>query len=205
MRLNELNFRQFYHQVIFFKNEEALNQIKDKFESDEGDNGILAYGYVDDKAGSTFEVLCAASVNDGHITYKKGNPDASFKFRRDSAVNEEIYLFHDETIFSEFEEKIAMINDGYKAKNPAVELMRTFSQLDNSRNPDYPDAVLVYLMKEGLLPERCWVKCIHLDNNSLYGILLNEPTQDFGIRKNEMMMFGIANSGDRDICVANFN
>ena len=204
MKLNELNFAEVYHQVIFIKNEEALNQIKDMFESDEGDNGILAYGYVDNQAGTTFEVLCAACVTDEQITYKQGNPNVSHKFRRGSIANDEISLFQDQAIFSEFKEKIEMINDGYKVKNPAVEQMRMIRQLDNSRNADYPDDVLVYLIKEGLQPERCWVKCIHLDENSLYGILLNEPSQDFGMRKNEMIMFGIAKNGDKDVCVAKF-
>lgn len=39
-----------------------------------------------------------------------------------------------------------------------VEESRSMYFLDESRSPEYPDDVLVYLLKDGNKPEVCWVR-----------------------------------------------
>lgn len=63
--------------------------------------------------------------------------------------------------------------------------------LDASRQPLYPDDVLVWLHKNGCHEEGCWVRIDALDdeNHVLFGTLLNEPDQDFGCHEGDRIPF----------------
>ena len=48
---------------------------------DYGANAVICYGYVDNQAGLTFEVLCLASYIDGDYTIVNENKTVSMKVR----------------------------------------------------------------------------------------------------------------------------
>ena len=72
-----------------------------------------------------------------------------------------------------------------------VERSRRFDFLDEFRNEDYPDDMLVLTLKEGLNPEGCWVRLTGLGDKCFIGTLLNEPNQDFGYHMGEEIAFFI--------------
>ena len=71
--------------------------------------------------------------------------------------------------------------------------------LDKSRHDFYPDDVMVYLTREGLNPEGCWVRIIGLGDHFIMGTLLNEPGQDFGYHSGEKVAFFIQKQEDEGI------
>ncbi|MCW1073651.1 SseB family protein, partial [Streptococcus anginosus] len=70
-----------------------------------------------------------------------------------------------------------------------VEESRNMHFLDESRNPEYPDDVLVYPVKDGNNPEGCWVRIEGLAEDHIFGTLLNEPEQDFGCHEGDKIPF----------------
>lgn len=61
--------------------------------------------------------------------------------------------------------------------------------LDGSRDSSSVDDVLVYLLKEGLSPEKCGVRITGLEEHNLKRTLLNEPNQNFGCHCGEEISF----------------
>jgi hypothetical protein len=57
--------------------------------------------------------------------------------------------------------------------------------IDHLREKDYPDDILVIIYREGLNPEKLWVRLFKIDNGMLFGKLLNEPFGDLGMHYND--------------------
>ena len=74
--------------------------------------------------------------------------------------------------------------------------------IDTSRSPEFPDDVLVILIHGNNAPEGCWVRCEKIADGMMAGTLLNEPDSDFGVHRGDLISFGIAQQGDRLLCVA---
>ena len=72
-----------------------------------------------------------------------------------------------------------------------IEESRKMKVLDAFRSPEYPDDVLVYLLKVGNKPEACWVRIEGLMENQIIGTLLNEPEQNFSYHVGEKIAFFI--------------
>lgn len=64
--------------------------------------------------------------------------------------------------------------------------MRSFAFLDGARSVEFPDDIQIVLFQKGMQPEQVWVKCCSFTDNKLYGMLLNEPDQDFGVHCGSM-------------------
>ena len=71
--------------------------------------------------------------------------------------------------------------------------------LDGSRSPEYPDDVLVYLLKEGNDPEGCWVRMEGLEEHRILGELLNEPKEDFGFHQGDLISIYIQKDENENI------
>ena len=68
------------------------------------------------------------------------------------------------------------------------------------------DDVLVYLTRDGLKPEGCWVRISGLGDHWIMGTLLNEPDQDFGYHEGEEIAFFVRERGDKSIiCCSDMN
>ena len=52
-----------------------------------------------------------------------------------------------------------------------IEETRKMGFLDKSRHDFYPDDVMVYLTRESLNPEGCWVRIIGIGDHSIMGTL----------------------------------
>lgn len=84
MKISEMNFRELAYNYVLFSDvkPEKFGVYSQTFSSEPGDNAVLTYGYIDNQAGLSFEVLCCARKNsDGSIELRDSKDDTSFKIR----------------------------------------------------------------------------------------------------------------------------
>ena len=66
---------------------------KSGFRIRQDDNAMLVFGYIDQEAGISFELLCAACVyDDGEVSLEPTNKTTSFKFRYGSFEGDVVLL-----------------------------------------------------------------------------------------------------------------
>ena len=174
-------FRTFYHRFIYIECRNNLEKLMKDFLT-EDDTGAIAYGYIDEHAGLSFQIAKLASLKDNRLTIRDSVKKAMMIMRFGSVENEKyLDLSKTDVDISQFAEFEKMIRDNYDTSNPDKERIRSFEFLDTCRHPEYPDDLQVVLLKKGLEPEAVWVNGNHLTENEIYGKLLNEPDADFGV------------------------
>lgn len=205
MKYKETGFRAFYKKFTVFMFTDTLREVTKNFPGAGQGNCILTYGYIDRSAGLTLEILAVGVAEEDGVTFFEGT-DAYRSFLRIGAVIEqEFFALGDEdgSLYAEHATKIDRLRR-YDASEE-VEQSRQMSFLDASRDPAYIDDVLVYLVKEGLSPEGCWVRIIGLEEHTLKGTLLNEPDQKFGCHRGENLSFFVQqNQGKQFFCCCVF-
>lgn len=108
---------------------------------------LWGYGYIDNEAGFTFEILASAKREGDRFIPLPNDGTVSLKVRRGSAAHWNIIL-HPDVDTTPFEETIRFINEGY-FKNEGLEFFRSMDAIDELRHPDFPDDLRVLFMKEG--------------------------------------------------------
>ena len=88
-----------------------------------------------------------------------------------------------------YDSLVEMICRNYDTKNEKKEELRGMSFLDEFRNENFPDDVAVVIFSENLQPEQVWVRCMDVTEEMLYGTLLNEPNQDYGVHMGDKIGF----------------
>ena len=59
--------------------------------------------------------------------------------------------------------------------------------------------------KDGLEAESCWVRARKVGEKSIFGMLINDPNQFFGVHKGDEMEFRLSEIEDKKlICVKRF-
>lgn len=107
----------------------------------------------------------------------------------------------DDSDFDEHtQEYIRVINECYKCSEQTEE-MRKLTFLDPLRSPDYPDDIQVLLYQKGMQIERVWVKCFAYTEDELFGKLLNESNQDFGVYNGSTIGFAPVETENGLLCV----
>ena len=145
------------------------------------DNAMLVFGYIDQEAGISFELLCAACVyDDGEVSLEPTNKTTSFKFRYESFEGDEV-PFTNLSQLVPFHDRAQMIVKGYKAPDAVLEI-RAIQELDPSRAPGYPDDIVVFFIKEGYRNEGIWCRTVGTDpaRHLIQMRMLNEPNASFG-------------------------
>ena len=199
MKYKETGFRALYKNFVAFMLKDNLKQcIKDYPDADKA-NCILTYGYIDREAGLTMEVLCAGVKDGESFTFFDCSEEIRAILRVGSVIEDEFYVFDDceESLSKKYSAKLDVLKH-YDAPEE-VEESRKMTFLDKSRHEYYPDDVMVYLTREGLNPEGCWVRIIGLGDHFIMGTLLNEPNQDFGYHEGEKVAFFVQKTEDDEI------
>lgn len=200
MKICEYHFRQLYHHVIYIYGD-ALNQTLKKMNLLlPNGNGILAYGYVDYEQGLMFELLGLQVGSDENVEYRIAPKQITCKFAKKNIEEWPATLLpvQDPTVFLE---KIQYIQDTYE-QDPTIQQLREFTDLDASRHSEYPDDVMVFLLKEGKEPEAVWVRCEYFEEDKIYGTILNEPLEDFGVHEKDSISFQLTQLEDEKLtCV----
>ena len=199
MKVEEIFFREMYHQICLLTDAALAQKFYDMLEMPPGEkpDGLLAYGYIDKDAGFTFSILGGAQTSGSRlkifpINYKK----AAF-VRRNGAAESDVKILSDDYALA-FRDRMEMINDSY-AVDAAREETRFIKNLDAFRHPNFPDDVAVYFFHAEDKPELMWVRCLSVDENILTGELLNEPTKNFGCHAGDKIKFGVAKFGEQNI------
>lgn len=199
MKYSEVGFRAFYHNFIVVPMKDRLKGILKDFPGADSANCILTYGYIDRMAGFTLEILATASMDGEKLSYGAGNSEKLSKIRIESVIEDECFYIDDEddSMYELYSDKLEMLKN-YDAGDE-VEETRNMDFLDSSRSPEYPDDVLVYLLKNGNKPEGCWVRIDALAEHEIIGTLLNEPDQDFGYHAGEKVAFYVHQTENKEI------
>ena len=208
MKYKEIGFRAVYHRFCCFALNDNIRKIIDPLPGADQANGVLVYGYYDREAGITLEILACAIIEGERFRYAPGNPEVSLKVRIEAVEDLEVIVASDDdgAMAEEFSGKLEML-EAYDVSEE-IKKTREMTFLDQSRDEHFIDDVRVRLMKDGLQTEECWVRITGLDENDHFfmGTLLNEPYQDFGWHKDEMIAFFVQR-GDDDIffCFTDMN
>ena len=199
MRVEEIFFREMYHQICLLIDADLAKKFYDMLEMDECEkpDGLLTYGYIDESAGFTFSILGGAQTSGGRLKIFPINYKKAALIRRSGVADADVKILTDDYALA-FRDRMQMINDTY-AVDDAKEQTRFIKNLDAFRHPHYPDDVIVYFLSKDDKPELLWVRCISVDENILTGELLNEPTKDFGCHVGDKIKFGVAQIAEQNI------
>ena len=199
MNYKETGFRALYKHFVAFMLKDNLRQCIENYPDADKANCILTCGYIDREAGLTMEVLCAGYKNGDDFSFFDQCKEHRVILRVGSVEEDEFYLFDDSDgrLQKKYADKIEILKD-YEASEE-VEETRKMEFLDKLRHEHYPDDVMVYLTREGLNPEGCWVRIIGLGDHFIMGTLLNEPDQDFGYHEGEKIAFFVQKTEDDQI------
>ena len=206
MKYEETGFRALYHHFCAFKLNDKIRPVLDGFPGSEEAEYVLAYGYIDVEAGLTLDVLAAAKKRGDAFDLANTLLSTHSIIRIGTVKDEDFYYFEDEdgTLQKRYAEKLDMLSN-YDA-DPEVEQTRDMRFLDSCRHPEYPDDIQVYLVKDDLNPEACWVRIIGLGDHFIMGTLLDEPFQDFGYHKDERIAFFVQkDENDQVFCYSDMN
>lgn len=198
------SFRKFYHKIVFIKASPILRiSLRERMDCCEYDNGCLAYGYINEREGLSFRILCSADVRFNKLTRRSFDPMRTLTLRRKAADDYRFLgLDYCDVDTSDFADYIAAMDERYKCAHEQTEKMREFKFLDSVRHPEYPDIVLVMLFKEGMQAEKVWVHCMAFSENELFGKLLTEPKQNFGIHPGNIIGFTPVPQKDGIVCIS---
>ena len=201
MKVEEIFFREMYHQICLLKDAALARNFIDLLDMPAGEHldGLLTYGYIDETAGFTFSILGGAQISGERAKIFPINYKEFALIRRGAADSAELKIVTAEYAVA-FRDRMAMINDGY-AVDAAKEETRFIKNLDDFRHPNYPDDVAVYFFSANYKPELMWVRCVAVDENILIGELLNEPRSDLNVHAGDKIKFGIAQINGQNILI----
>lgn len=201
LRVERVFFRDMYRQICLISGAEVVSlvNLRDVFDypPEEKLGGFLTYAYIDGET-FVFEILAGAQFASNRIRTFPSSYKKSVKLKRGQVDDAEIRIVTAEYSLP-FRDRIAIINDRTETDD-AKEQTRLIKNLDAFRHPHYPDDVFVYFFSaEEDKPEMLWVRCVSVDENILLGELLNEPTKDFGYHAGDLVKFGVAQIGEKNI------
>lgn len=191
MRAKNIDFRKITDNFWLVSINNKLRKLVEEYPGVDLANSVLCYGYIDHEAGLSLEVLALSSKNAEEVHVFEPRTDISSKIRIGAVKTGHLYFFEDRDgeLRKRFASQIGILDD--YAVEEDIQESRRMEVLDIYRSPEYPDDVLVYLLKEGNKPEACWVRIEGLMNNQIIGTLLNEPEQNFSYHVGEKIAFFI--------------
>ena len=201
MKYTEMSFRDIVGKTIVLPLA-GFEKAVEGFPGSQEADCILTFGYIDRDAGISFEVLCCGKKEGEGLRFFEPEDSISAKIRAEAVEEKE--LISAKVLLDPYREKIEML----KKYLPNEEVLETRKMefLDPSRDKIFPDDVLVYLCRDGLQPEGCWVRIEGLQNNCIIGSLLNEPHQDFDYHPGERIAFFLQKGPDgKPFCVSDMN
>jgi len=193
----DFNFREIINKLLVIKNAE-IGESSSGIKNKENYDSILCYCYVDEEAGISFEHLAGYFFEKDEILNNLKN-DVIYKIRFGAVINDEFKVLNNNTTgILEIDNKIKNIDEWYD-KNEDSKKLRKDEIFDPFRYIGFPDDVIIYLMKDGLNTEKLYVKLIRIEGGKVFGKLLNEPHQDFGVHIDDEIEIDIVKSNQGEI------
>ena len=206
MILKEVGFRPVYHYVCAFElNDELRELIRECPDAEKASHAVF-YGYIDPKDGLMLEVLCAGKQAPKYFYFKDIYQGGRLTIPASKLETVEFIFFPD--LEPRFYKKLLPRIETLKEYDgqEKLEETRKMDFLDSLRSLQYPDDVKVVLQKDGFKPEEVWVSLTEPGDHELLGTLLNQPVQDYGIKKGEVIAFNVKETDDKKmLCFKNFN
>lgn len=202
MLLKEINFRDIADKYLYIDAACVAQNLGSIFEVTEDVTGVLCYGYIDAKAGITFEILCCAEYDTAKKTLKllHGNDEQSAKIRLSELLEAQATVLPSEMPrLSEFKSKAETVQKAYKA-DEATEEMRRLTSLDPARFVTHPDIVTVYLVR-GDEAEAACVLLKEVREVNIIGTLLSEPAKAVGLHKGDEISFFLVRNEKGIMCM----
>ena len=202
MLIKEMNFRDIVDKYLYIDAAGVAQNLGSIFEVTEDATGVLCYGYIDEQAGISFEILCCAVHDAAKKTLKllHGNDEQSAKIRLSELLEAQAAVLPSEMPrLSEFQSKVAMVQKVYEA-DEATEAMRKLTSLDPARLATHPDIVTVYLVC-GDEDEAAYVLLKEVREVNIIGTLLSEPQKVFGLHKGDEISFFLVRNEKGIMCM----
>ena len=200
-KVNETNFREYYQRYVFVECRDVIDEMMSEYALDD-DTGVLAYGYVDEQCGLSFKPIEIGKLDGNSLHIRKLPEDIMFIVRAGRVMDNNCFDASLVMDTNQYDNIKSMVDENYRTTNELKEQMRNMAFLDAFRHPEYPDDVNVILYSEGFKPEQIWVRCCEFDDNMLFGEMLNEPEQDFGVHMGELAGFAPIENEDGIMLVA---
>lgn len=120
---DEISFRDMDQKFLLVKDIDMKTRMvieKSGFRIRQDDNAML-FGYIDQQAGLSFELLCAACVyDDEEVSLEPASKTTSFKFRYGSFQGDMV-PFTNLSLLIPFHDRAQMIKNGYGASRGCTE------------------------------------------------------------------------------------
>lgn len=219
---SEFSFRELYGKYIQILDKEQAESLVKPMELDDGEifrqidcdmevNSIFVYCYIDHHAGMSFEVLTVGLYEDGiNRIHERTDFKSMIKLRKDLFDNLDACVLEDDSYFDENYGEYVRDHDKFYT-NPQLDKIRNLQAIDSIRDDMFPDDILVVFFKEGLQKEGMWVRLEKIDDDLptvndepgqfplLYGELLNQPKQDFGVNIGDSVRVLVIKYEDGDV------
>lgn len=201
MLLKEMNFRDIVDKYLYIDAASVAQNLGSIFEVTDDVTGLLCYGYIDEQAGISFEILCCAVYDAAKKTLKllHGNDEQLAKIRLAELLEAQAAVLSEMPRLSEFQSKVAMVQKAYKA-DEATEAMRKLISLDPVRIVTHPDIVTVYLVR-GDEAEAVQVLLKEVREVNIIGTLLSEPQKASGLHKGDEISFFLVRNEKGIMCM----
>lgn len=202
MLLKEMNFRDIVDKYLYIDAASVAQNLGSIFEVTDDVTGLLCYGYIDEQASISFEILCCAVYDAAKKTLKllHGNDEQLAKIHLAELLEAQAAVLPSEMPrLSEFQSKVAMVQKAYKA-DEVTEAMRRLTSLDPARIATHPDIVAVYLVR-GDEAEAVQVLLKEVREVIIIGTLLSEPQKASGLHKDDEISFFLVRNEKGIMCM----
>ena len=164
--------------------------------------------YVDHEAGISFQIVAACLLEeDKLLVYEREDNFENLSNSRFGAVKDfEFEYLENLMLPSDFDiepfTSRALEIFKYYNEDEKILVLRALPLLDDLRDQEFPDDILVIFLKEGFGAEGMWVRYEDYDEeHDIIGRLLNQPNQDLGINAGDMVKFSFTkDENDKVVC-----
>ena len=187
--LGRENWRNIANSMIYIRCPDKLEVLrKAGFEVVGRNDGVLALCFVDHLKGVCFYVIAAAHIGQERVFVSKENKSSQLVFPI-GELGGCLYLNQDfiEADLSHYYSYVDEIMKEFEKDYEEAVDLRKILELDDFRDPQFPDNIEVVLLAKGLEQEKVWIRATQFGLNCIYGILLDEPKQDFGVHKDDLI------------------
>lgn len=178
------NFRRFVGRVVYLTPGEDDDGSWLKVTQRDDIHAVLAYAYIDYEHGMSFRYLCPAKVENDRWVLSKA--DDTIVIIRAGALKKARWCPTDIDPAA-FGEIAAEIDALYKPSS-AVETLRKLETIDHLRESLFPDDIFAFLIGPQCKSlELVWLRLCDWQDGTIYGSLLNEPDNNWGIHRGDVL------------------
>lgn len=190
-KINEENWRNICNSVVYVRCPQKLDLLKKAgFEVDPRNDGFLAMCFIEHNEGVSFYIISPAHIRNENIFVSRENKSSSLIFRAKD-LSECFYLNQDfiQIDLTRYYSYADALKKEYETGIDDIMDSRDLEELDEFREPFFPDDVQILLVGKTFGQEKQIVRIQRFGENCLYGILLNEPSKATGLHKGDEVDF----------------